>query len=123
MGRSTVGGMKRIHALLIATAVAAVAVLGLIAATRTMQLGAAASQPKVTATEIAKRNRTLDRIEASLSVQAARKPPALPALPSAAPAIARPAPSVLYVRLKPLVRVVHRHGEHETEHDGAELDD
>ncbi len=104
------------HALLIATAVAAAAVLGLLAATRTMQLGKASSQPKVATTEIARRNQALDRIEASLAAQARRKPPALPPLPSSKPVAAAPR-TVVYVRPKSIVRVVHRHGERESEHD------
>jgi hypothetical protein len=114
--------MKRMHALFIATAVAIAAALGLLAAARTTQLGAAASPPKVATAEIARRNRALDRIEAGLAAQAARKPPALPPVPSSSPAAAPPR-TVVYVRPKPLVRVIHRHGERDDEHDGAELDD
>lgn len=121
-GRPTVGDMKPTHTLLIASAVAAAAVLGLLAATRTMQLGKASSHTKVAATEIARRNRALDRIETSLAAQARRKPPALPALPRSIPAAGRPR-AVVYVRPKPIIHVVHRQGEHDNEHDGAGLDD
>lgn len=114
--------MKPTHALLIASAVAAAAVLGLLAATRTMQLGKASSHTKVAATEIARRNRALDRIETSLAAQSRRKPPALPALPRSIPAAGRPR-AVVYVRPKAFVHVVHRQGEHDNEHDGAGLDD
>ena len=116
--------MRRIHVLIVATMLAIAVGAGLSAVLRTARLGTTA-HARVADAQIARRNRQLDRIEASLAAQARRKPPPLPAVsgPTALPA--RPA-AVVYVRPKPIVRVVHRAGEHEREsHAGEEggLDD
>lgn len=126
--------MNRRHAALTALLLAVALVAGMFATLRTTQLGATSAAPKVTAAQIAQRNRQLDAIEAKLRLQARRKPPALPALPAlpaASPQAAAPRQPqrVVYVRPKPVVEVVHRshgdegHGEHDTEHGGGELDD
>jgi hypothetical protein len=106
--------MKRTHALLIVLAVATAAVAGTFAALRSSQLRANAA-PKVSAVQIQRQIRSLDRAEAALRAQLRRKPPALPAL--AAPAAPAPAalagataPRVTYVRPAPIIHVVHRHG-------------
>jgi hypothetical protein len=101
--------MKRIHALIIAAVLAAAGVAGLTAALRTTQLGESASHSTVSAAQIAKRNRRLDKIETTLlaEVRRARKAPPT-----------RQAAPVLYVRPKPIVHVVHRSGgEHEGERE------
>jgi len=116
--------MKRTHALLIVLAVAIAAVAGTFAALRSSQLRANAASPKVSAAQIQQQIHALDRAEAALRVQLRRQPPALPALPHATPqpvlsAPAAPAPAALasavaprvtYVRAKPIIRIVHRHG-------------
>lgn len=122
--------MKRTHALLLVLAIASAAVAGTFAALRSSQLRANAA-PKVSAVQIQRQIQSLDRAEAALRAQLRRKPPALPALPHvtsqptgsapAAPAPAAlasaPAPRVTYVRAKPIVRIVHRHGGEHGEHD------
>lgn len=125
--------MKRTHALLLVFAVAMAAVAGTFAALRSSQLRANAA-PKVSAVQIQRQIQSLDRAEAALRAQLRRKPPALPALPRttsqptlAAPAASAPsalasapAPRVTYVRPKPIVRIVHRHGgEHGDHEDGG----
>ena len=114
--------MKTAHALVLALAVGSAAVAGTYAALRTTQLGAAAVQaPQVSPAAIARRSRALDRAEVALRAQLRRRPPALPRVPKAQPpvpgvapaapvAAPAPAPRVLYVRPKPIVHVVHRHG-------------
>ena len=116
--------MKRSHAFLIALAIGVAAVFGLMAATRTAHLGSSATQGTTISTaQIAARNRALDRMEIALRKQLRQKPPAVPALPAAAPQQQR----VVYVRPAPIVHTVHRSGrEHEAEgaeHDRGEFDD
>ena len=118
--------MRRLHVLIVATVLMIAAGSGLFAVLRTVQLGGTA-HARVADAQIARRNRQLDRIEASLSAQARRKPPPLPSVGGPAALPPRPA-TVVYVRPKPIVRVVHHGGdrEHENEaHGGDEggLDD
>jgi hypothetical protein len=104
--------MRRIHTFVIALGLAVAAVAGLFAVSRTTQLGAA-THAQVPARQIAARNRQLDRIERALLAQARRSPEAAPRAAAQAPTI--------YVRPKPIVRVVHRAGgEHENEREGDE---
>jgi hypothetical protein len=128
--------MKRIHALLIVIAVAVAATAGMFAALRSSSLGAA-STVRVSDTQIARQNRALDRAEAALRAQARQLPPALPPMPTAsssapvtaAAPTARRAQIVIYRRPPAIVRVTHRSGEHEAEHEsergerGEGLDD
>ena len=114
--------MKTSHALFLALAVGIAAVAGTYAALRTSQLGAAAAQaPQVSSEAIVRRSRALDRAQVALRTQLRRRPPALPRVPKAQPSVQSPAsaaplaapaapPRVLYVRPKPIVHVVHRHG-------------
>jgi hypothetical protein len=105
--------MKRIHIFVIALVLAASAFAGLSAALRTTHLGSAAAQPRVSAAEIARRNRQLNRIERRLLAQA-----------KAAPHARAQRQPVVYVRPKPIINIVHRKGEHESEgHEGGESDD
>jgi hypothetical protein len=108
--------MKRTHAFLIAVALAIAVVAGTFAALRTTQLGANAT-PKISTTEFARQSRALDRAQAALRAELARKPPALSAV---APAQAQ---TVIYRRPAPIVHVIHRRGEQEAEGQGAGLDD
>jgi hypothetical protein len=107
--------MRRIHTSVIAVVLAVAAVAGMFAVSRTTQLGAAA-RTGVPAAQIAARNRQLDKIERALLAEA--KGPA-----QAASQVTAQRPTV-YVRPKPIVRVVHRaHGEHEDEAEGGGFDD
>jgi hypothetical protein len=141
--------MNQRNSIAIALVLALAAVAALVAATRTTQLGAAATTPKVSAAQIAHRNAQLDRVEVALLRAVRRRPPALPpvpkiprlavvpvvhsapvasAVPVSAPApvaSAAPRQAVIYVRPAPIVHIVHRHGgehdaEHETHQEGAD---
>ena len=107
--------MRRIHTFVIAVVLAVAAVAGLFAVTRTTQLGAA-TRTQVPARQLAARNRQLDRIERALLAQAQGSP-------NAATQAAAQAPTI-YVRPKPIVRVVrHAGGEHENERERGGFDD
>jgi len=102
--------MRRIHTFVIALVLALAAVAGLFAVSRTTQLGAA-MRTQVPARQLAARNRQLDRIEKALLAQAQRSSHAATQAGAQRPTI--------YVRPKPIVRVVHRAGgEHENEAEG-----
>ncbi len=107
--------MRRIHIFVIAVVLAVAAVAGAFAASRTTQLGAA-THTQVSARQLAARNRQLDRIERALLAQAQGSSPAATQAGAQAPTI--------YVRPKPIVRVVHRAGgEHDNEREGGGFDD
>lgn len=119
--------MNKTHAAAIAFLLAASAVLGVVAATRTVGLGRTASaQPPAAGAAIAARTHRLDRIEAALRRSLRRRPPKLPAVP----AIQRPAPAppaapvaaapqrIVYQRPAPVVVVKHR-----AQGDGQESSD
>lgn len=101
-------------------------IVGLLGLSRTLDLGAATakSHPADTAA-LARRSHALDRVQASLRTALARRPPALPAVPTypapaVAPAAARSAvQQVTYVRPPPRVVTVHRAGEENEGHDGG----
>jgi len=120
--------MTRTHAFLIALVLAAAAVAGTLALLRTTQLGAQrVVAPTISAAQIAQRNHALDQAQAALLAQLRRKPPALPAVaaaratPATAAQAASVAQTVRYVRPKPIVRIVHRHGgEHESDGGGTQ---
>jgi len=106
--------MRRIHIFVIAVVLAVAAVAGAFAASRTTQLGAA-THTQVSPRQLAARNRQLDRIERALLAQAQS--------PQAATQAAAQR-GTIYVRPKPVVRVVHRAGgEHENEGSGGGVDD
>jgi hypothetical protein len=109
--------MSRSHAIVFAALLAVNAVIGTVALTRTIHLGQASqtASRNATATLVAKRTAQLDRFEASLKTQLAKKPPPLPKVPSAA-TYASSAPSVTPVASTPQVRyvrpapiIVHKH--------------
>jgi hypothetical protein len=119
--------MKKIHVTIVALLLGVSAVLGVVAATRTAGLGAAATATThVTSASIAQRTRRLDRVEAALRKALRDRPPAFPAVPSSS-RTASAATGVVYRRAAPIV-VLRRstHGddtaEHEREHEG-ERDD
>src|SRR5579864_8978591 len=103
--------MNRLHLTLVAGLLAAAAVLGTVAATHTVSLGAA--HTRAGNTNVVTRTKQLQRFEASLHRALAKKPPALPAVP-AAPAVqaaGAPAaiPRVIYRRPPAIVVVRHTH--------------
>lgn len=75
--------MKRIHTLFIALMLGAAAAAGLLAATRTVDLGRATSPNPASAQTIAARSAKLDRVERSLQAALAKRPPNLPKVPHA----------------------------------------
>ena len=104
--------MRRIHVFVIAFVLAAAAVAGLFAVTRTTQLGAA-TRAQIPSWQVAARNRQLDRIEKALLARAQRAP--------RANRPARAQTPTIYVRPKPIVRVVH-HGGGEDDNEGESGD-
>lgn len=104
--------MSRSKVAIVAGLLAAAAVLGAVAVTKTVSLGAAharASDAKVQA-----RAKQLDRFEASLRHALAKTPPALPKVPKAAAASAQGSgaaaqPRVVYRRPPAIVVVRHLH--------------
>ena len=116
--------MKRTHALLISVVLAAAVVLGSFAAIRSTRLSTQAAAPRVDTAQIQRQNAALDRAQAALRAELAKKPPVVAALP-AAPKAAAPQ-TVVYRRAPAIVHVVHRHGddgEQGRDREGGELDD
>jgi hypothetical protein len=130
--------MNKAHAAGIALLLGAAAVLGMVAATRTVGLGHAASasasaQAGTTRSAIAWRAHRLDRIEATLRRSLRSRPPKLPPVPAvhhpaaapppslaSAPVAAAP-PHIVYQRPPPIVVIKHHaHGDgHESGDEGA----
>jgi hypothetical protein len=92
-----------------AALIAVAAVLGAVAVTRTVTLGA--HQARAADATVRARARQLNAFERSLRHELARKPPPLPAVPKApvAPAVPAQAPRVVYQRPAPIVIVRHTH--------------
>lgn len=117
--------MNKMNVALIAGLLALAAVLGTVAATRTVSLGAASKQ--ATNATVHARAQQLDTYAASLRRALARKTPALPAVPKtpSAPALSpngqAPVQKVVYRRPPPIVIVKHKaHGDDGFEQaDGA----
>jgi hypothetical protein len=109
--------MHKFHVTIVAVLVAGAAVLGAVAITRTTGLGSAARHANDAA--VASQTRQLAAYAAKLQKELKAKPPALPKVPKAAPAAARPAaaPQIVYHRPPPIVHVIHHHGD-----DGSEAD-
>ena len=103
--------MNKIHVALIAGLLALAALMGTLAATRTVSLGAAGRHASDAA--VAARTRQLDAYAASLRRALAHKPPSLPAASVAAlPSGPAQTPRVIYHRPPPIVIVKHRaHGD------------
>jgi hypothetical protein len=93
--------MRKLHVTIVATLLAGAAVLGAVAVTHTVSLGAAQRQPS--SASIQARTRQLDRLQASLRRALTQKPKARPA------AAAAPAPRIVYHRPPPIVVVRHTH--------------
>jgi hypothetical protein len=98
--------MEKVRLTIVAGLIAAAAVLGLVAVTRTTAIATAHRQSADAA--IAARIRQLDRFEAGLRHALRRKPPALPALPAKSAAAPAP-PRVMYQRPPAIVVVHHAH--------------
>jgi hypothetical protein len=115
--------MARKHAFIAALVLGVAAILGVVALGHTLGLGAASSHAKTAL--IARRSHQLDRFEASLRRQLRNAPavpaaPAAPAAPAVSPTAAPSAQRVLYVRPKPIIVHVHRHGgDDQQEAEGA----
>lgn len=112
--------MSKANVTVIAGLLALAAVLGTVAAGRTVRLGASKSHAADAA--LTARVRQLDAYATSLRRALAARPPALPKMPkapAAAPAAPAPAAQVVYRRPAPIVIVKHtHHGD-----DGAERPD
>lgn len=115
--------MSKLNVAAIAGLLAFAAVLGTIAATHTVSLGTSNKQ-SATST-LRSQMKKLDRFEAALKRQLAKKPPKLPAVPKApvvAPAARAPQAQqqVVYRRPPPVVVVKHsQHGDDGEEHEGS----
>jgi hypothetical protein len=112
--------MSRLNVAIVAGMFAFAGVLGTIAATHTVSLGA--SHRRSSAAALRSQSRKLDRFEAALRAQLAKKPPPLPHVPKVpvaapTPAGATSSQQVIYRRPPPIVVVKHTHhgddgGEH-----------
>jgi hypothetical protein len=112
--------MNKLTITAVAVLLAAAAMLGAAAVTRTVSLGA--GRTTSADASIHARIRQLDRFEASLRRRLAQKPPRLPAVPkpAAAPAPVQAAPRVVYRRPAPIVVVRHtHHGDDEGDSESA----
>jgi hypothetical protein len=105
--------MNKTHAAIVALLLAVAAMLGVLAAARTVGIGAAA-RPQASSATITARARRLDQVEAALRKALRDRPPALPAVPGASAQAASPA--IVYRRPAPLVVVRHT-GHHEDGED------
>ena len=102
--------MNKAHVTLFALLVAAAAVLGAVALTRTTNLGRAARQTNDAA--VATRTKQLAAYAAKLQKELKAKPPALPPVPQATAAATPPpaqTPRVVYHHPPPVVTVIHSH--------------
>jgi hypothetical protein len=107
--------MNKAHVTLFALLVAAAAVFGAVAVTRTTHLGRAARHTNDAA--VVARTKQLAAYAAKLQKELKAKPPALPPVPKpkptptpvAAPAQQQQSPRIVYHRPPPVVVTVHRH--------------
>jgi hypothetical protein len=114
--------MKKIHVLAVAFLLGVAAVFGVLAATRTAGVGAAA-HARVSKSAIAVRSNRLNMAERALRRALKDRPPALPAVPAASRSAQTP--QIVYRRPAPLIVLAHgrSHTEHETEHEARASDD
>ena len=100
--------MRKLHVAMIAALLALAAMLGAVAVSHTVKLGAAS---RASATKVVQaRTKQLDRFEASLARSLARTSPALPAVPTdtaSAPPGSAAAPRIVYRRPPAVVVVRH----------------
>lgn len=117
--------MQKLNLTLVAALVAAAAVLGTVAVTRTTGLGSAARHANDAA--VSARTKQLAAYAAKLRQELRAKPPALPKVPKPAPAAAAaptsPPPRIVYHQPPPMVVTVHRNhgddGSHEADGGGG----
>lgn len=112
--------MHKFNVLFVAALLAGAAVLGTYAALRTTA-HSAAHRASVDAV-VRSRTKQLNRFEAALQRQLARKTPPLPAVPARSNPAPAPAPRVVY-RRPPAVVVVRHSSEHEGERESEGSDD
>ena len=118
--------MKRIHTLFIALMLGVAAAAGLLAATRTVDLGRATSPNPASAQTIAARSAKLDRTERALQAALAKRPPNLPKVPHARPAglasvhSTTPQGGVVYVRPQATVSTAPQSHEDDDSFDEAD---
>jgi hypothetical protein len=115
--------MNKLNVAAIAGMLAFAAVLGTIAATHTVSLGT--SHLQSASSTLRAQTKKLNRFEAALRRQLARKPPKLPAVPKApavaAPRAQQPQQQVIYRRPPAVVVVKHtHHGDDGAEHEGSD---
>jgi len=125
--------MNRLNVAIVAGMFAFAAVLGTVAATHTVSLGA--SHRRTATATLRAQSKKLDRFEAALRSQLAKKPPPLPRVPKVPAAAPAPATApqasqqVVYRRPPPVVVVKHTHhgddggAEHERGGGGGGGDD
>jgi hypothetical protein len=116
--------MKKLHVLAIALLLGLATVFGVLAATRTVGIGATAHAP-VSQTAIDARSQKLSATERALHRALKDRPPALPAMPAARRS-AQTSQHLVYRRPAPLVVLANgrSHSEHEAESThGGESDD
>jgi non-ribosomal peptide synthetase component E (peptide arylation enzyme) len=100
--------MNKAHLTLFALLVAGATVLGAVAVTRTTGLGRAARHTNDAA--VVAQTKQLRAYAAKLQKELKAKPPALPKVPKASPAMSQSqTPHVVYQRPPPIVTVIHRH--------------
>jgi hypothetical protein len=115
--------MNKLNVAAVAGMLAVAAVLGTIAATHTVSLGA--SHQKTASSTLRAQAKKLDRFETALRRQLAKKPPKLPAVPKTPAVAPARAPQqaqqqVVYRRPPPVVVVKHtHHGDDGSEHEGS----
>jgi hypothetical protein len=115
--------MNKLNVAAIAGMLAFAGVLGTIAATHTVSLGA--SHQKSASSTLRLQTKKLNRFEAALRRQLAKKPPKLPAVPKTLVVAPARAPQqvqqqVVYRRPPPVVVVKHtHHGDDGSEHEGS----
>lgn len=97
--------MHKLNVVVIAALFAGAAVLGTVAALRTTSIGAAGRSGRDAA--VVAQTRRLDRFEAALQGQLAKRPPALPPIPARPAQATAPAPRVVYRRPPAIVVVRH----------------
>lgn len=109
--------MNKAHLTILAVLLAASAMLGAVAVTRTTHLGAA-SRAAANAT-VAAQTRRLTAYAATLKKQLESKPPALPAVPKPAGGRAAAVPRIVYQQPPPVVVTRHRRGDDGSEGGGG----
>jgi hypothetical protein len=121
--------VKRRHIIFIALMLGAAAAAGTLAATRTVDVGKAASAPRFSDEAIAARSAKLDRMERSLRRALERRPPKLPRVPKISgpsSASARTDSSqvgVVYVRPAPTVVSSSSFNDDDYEHEDGNDDE